>query len=390
MLLAHKIQLYPTSEQADYINRACGARRHAFNQLLAHFKQDGVKWSKKAATEYFMLHIRPAFPWYSEVSARVTRNAIQDLDSAFDHFFRRVKQGKNPGFPRFKRKGKSNESFSLREKPKFSVESRKLRIERCPGLIRMRQKLRFTGTLCQVTISTRAGKYYASVLIDTQDYNTKDASRQSSAIGVDMGIKELAVLSNGERVPANQKLKANLRRLARRNRRLSRKQKGSNRMAKAKLSLARLHQRIADQRHAVLHELSDDLTRRFDTVVIEDLNVSGMVQNRRLARAISDAGFGALKQYLQYKAELRGCTILKANRFYPSSKTCSACGAINQELGLKDRDWTCAECGADHDRDLNAAINLREYGRHTLAAVPKRTQEDGKTAAQAPARLVTV
>jgi len=390
MLLAHKIQLYPTADQADYINRACGARRHAFNQLLAHFRQDGVTWSKKAATEYFMVHIRPAFPWYSEVSARVTRNAIQDLDRAFGHFFRRVKQGRKPGFPRFKRKGKSTESFSLREKPKFSVEGRKLRIERCPGHIRMRQKLRFTGNLCRVTISKRAGKYHASVLIDTQDYSTKDASRQSAAIGVDMGIKELAVLSNGERVPANQKLKANLRRLERRNRRLSRKQKGSNRTAKAKLSLARLHKRIADQRHAVLHELSDDLTRRFDTVVIEDLNVSGMVRNRSLARAISDAGFGALKQYLQYKAELRGCTILKANRFYPSSKTCSECGAINQELELKDRDWTCAECGADHDRDLNAAINLREYGLHTLAAVPKRTQEDGKTAAQAPARLVTV
>ncbi len=305
-------------------------------------------------------------------------------------FFRRVKQGKTPGFPRFKRKDKSNESFLLREKPKFSVEGRKLRIERCPGRLRMRQKLRFAGTLCQVTVSRRAGKYYASVLIDTQDDNTRDASRQSTAIGVDMGITELAVLSNGERVPANQKLKANLRRPERRNRRLSRTQKGSNRSAKAKLSLARLHKRIADQRHAVLHELSDDLTRRFDTVVIEDLNVSGMVKNRSLSRAISDAGFGALKHYLQYTAAWRGCTILKANRFYPSSKTCSECGAINQELELKDRDWTCAECGADHDRDLNAAINLREYGLHTLAAVPKRTQEDGKTAAQAPARLVTV
>jgi len=139
-----------------------------------------------------------------------------------------------------------------------------------------------------------------------------------------------------------------------------------------------------------IQDLSDALTRRFDTVVIEDRNVSGMVKNRRWARAIRDAGFGALKHSLPYKAELRGCTVLKANRFYPSSRTCSACGAIHQELGLKDRDWTCAECGAAHDRDRNAAINLREYGRHTLAAVPKRTQEDGKTAAQAPARRVTV
>ena len=149
----------------------------------------------------------------------------------------------------------------------------------------MRQKLRFTGNLCQVTISKCAGKDDASVRIDTPDYNTQDARRPSAAMGVDMGIQEL----------------------------------------------------------------SDDLTRRFDTVVIEDRNVSGMVKNRRLARAIRDADFGALKHSLPYKAELRGCTVLKANRFYPSSRTCSACGAIHQEVELKDRDWKCAECGAAHD-----------------------------------------
>ncbi len=389
-LLAHKVQLYPTDEQADYFNRACGSCRHAYNHLLAHFTQEGVKWSKRAATQYYMEQLRPAFPWYGEVSSRVTRNAIDDLDTAFTQFFRRVKAGQKPGFRRFKRKGKSPESFALREKPKFDVTGRTLRMERCPGRIRMRQELRFTGTLCQVTMSRKAGKYDASVLIDTNDYDTKDSDRQPITVGVDMGVKELAVLSTGERFPANQKLTANIRRLQRRCRRLSKKQKGSHRAVKAKLSLARLHKRIADQRHAVLHELSDDLTRRFDTIVIEDLNVRGMVRNRCLSRAISDAGLGTLAQQLEYKAKLRGYTIIKADRFFPSSKLCSTCGAYNGDLKLGDREWRCVECHTRHDRDLNASRNLRNYRLHTLAAVAKRTQESDKTGARAPARLMTV
>lgn len=377
MLLAHKIQLYPTTEQAGYLDRACGSRRHAYNQLLAHFRQDGVKWSKKAAVQYFMDVMRPEFPWYSEVSARVTRNAIDDLDNAFKHFFRRVKAGQKLGFPTLHKKG-VNESFAMREKPKFSVEGRMLRIEKLKTKIKMRQELRFTGVLCQVTISKRAGRYYASVLIDTQDYAPKDQDRLP-IVGVDLGIKELAVVSDGTVIPANQKLKANLKRLKRRQRNLSRKQRGSNRRAKAKLSVAKLHKRIADQRQAVLHETSDMLTRKADVIVLEDLNVKGMVKNRSLARAISDAGFGTLRQMTEYKAALRGCTVIMAGRFYPSSKTCSACGTIKDDLTLADRRFDCSDCGHTMDRDLNAATNLMKYGLHTFAADLKRTQEEGQT-----------
>jgi len=382
MLLAHKVQLYPTPEQADYLDRACGSRRHAYNQLLAHFRQDGVKWSKKAAVQYFMDVMRPAFPWYAEVSSRVTRNAIDDLDNAFKHFFRRVKAGQTPGFPTFHKRA-VNDSFALREKPKFSVDGRMLRIEKLKTKIKMRQELRFTGTLCQVTIRKRAGRYYASVLIDTQDYDTK-AQDRLPIVGVDLGIKELATVSDGTVIPANQKLKANLRRLQRRNRRLSRKQRGSNRRAKAKLSLSKLHKRIADQRQAVLHEASDMLTRKADVIVLEDLNVKGMVRNRSLARAISDAGFGTLRSMIEYKAALRGCTVILAGRFYPSSKTCSACGVIKSDLALADRQFDCSDCGHTMCRDLNAATNLMQYGLHTFSAdLHKRTQEEGQTGSPA-------
>ena len=356
MLLAQRIALYPTPEQAGYLDRACGSRRHAYNQLLAHFRQPGVKWSKAAAFVRFTKVIKPQFPWYGEVSSRATRNATDDLDNAFKHFFRRVKLGQKPGFPRFHKKG-VNDGFAIREKPKFDVEGRTLRIEKLPTRIKLRQLPRFTGTHCQVTISKRAGKFYASILTDTADYDRKDDDREL-VVGVDFGIKTLATLSTGEVVPANQKLKANLRRLKRKQRRLSSKQRGSNRRAKAKLAVAKLHQRIADQRTAVLQEVSDLLTKRFDRIVIEDLAVKNMVKNRSLARAISDTGFGTLRRRIEYKAVLRGCEVIVAPRFFPSSKTCSECGVIRDAISLSERVFYCDDCGHEQDRDLNATLNL--------------------------------
>ena len=382
MLLAHRIELRPTPEQADYLARACGSRRHCYNQLLAHFSQPDVKWSKAAAYQYYISVIRPAFPWYDEVSSRVTRNAIDDLDNAFKHFFRRVKNGEEPGFPTFKKKG-INDSFALREKPKFAVEGRTLRIEKLPTRIKMRQKIRFSGTLNQVTISQRAGKFYASFLVETQDYNPHAPSVPS--VGVDFGVKSLAVLSEGTEIPANQRLKANLKRLARRQCRLARKQKGSNRRAKAKLAVARLHKRISDQRQAVLHELSDQLTRTYQIICIEDLNVRGMVKNRKLARAISDAGFGTLRRMIEYKAQLRGVQVAVVGRFEPTSKTCSQCGQLHA-MALSERVRRC-DCGSTMDRDLNAALNIKRRGLDTLRPDLKRTQEAGKTGS--PARLLT-
>lgn len=376
MLLACKIELYPTAEQADYLDRACGSRRHCFNQLLAHFKQDDVKWSKKEAVKVYK-GLRDTFDWYAEVSQRVTRNAIEDLDSAFKHFFRRVKQGTNPGFPRFKKRG-VNDSFALREQPKFDAEGRWLRIEKLKTWIKLSQEVRFSGIHKQVTISRAAdGKYFASILVETDDYRTKCGT---GAVGVDLGIKELAVLSDGTKVPANQKLKKGLRKLKKHQRRLSRKTKGSNRRARAKLKVARIHRRIANQRKAVLHELTDHLTKTYEVVCIEDLNVKGMVRNHCLARAISDAGFGMFRQFLEYKAKLRGNTIRVVDRWFPSSKTCSGCGTVKRELSLSEREFVCEHCGLVMDRDHNAAVNILNHGEDTLKPTIKRTSEPSKTA----------
>ena len=364
MLLAHKIELRPTQQQADYLDRACGSRRHAFNQLLAHFNQDGVKWSKKVANEKYK-QLRLEFPWYAEVSQRVTRNTVDDLHNAFSHFFRRVKNGEKAGYPKFKKRG-LHDSFSLREKSKFDVDGRTLRIEKLKTRIKMRQELRFTGTPCQVTISKRAGKYFASILVDTQDYDTKHPDQES--VGVDFGIKDLATCSDGQIFAANQKLKHSLKRLAKKQRALSRKTKGSNRYAKAKQAVAKLHYRISNQRLAVLHEVSNYLTAKFKLITIENLNVKGMIKNHKLARAISDAGFGMLREFIEYKAYLRGCQVVIADRFFPSSRKCSVldCDYINDNLTLSDREWQCPDCKTTHDRDRNASWNLDNFGRDTL------------------------
>lgn len=383
MLLAQKIEVRPTPEQAEYLNKACGARRHCYNQLLGHFKQDGVKWSKAAAYQYYLAVIRPQFSWYNEVSSRVTRNAIDDLNNAFTHFFRRVKAGQNPGFPVFKKKD-VNDSFALRERPKFDVNGRELRIEKLSTKLKLRQRLRFSGVTKQVTISKRAGKYFASILVETQDYNQHAPKKE--VVGVDFGLKDLATLSNGEVMPANQKLKSSMVRLAKLQKNFSRKKKGSNRRARAKLKVAKLHLRVANQRKAVIHELSDKLTRTFKTIIIEDLNVKGMVKNRKLARAVSDAGFGMLREAIQYKSELRGNTVIVANRWFPSSKMCCECGQLH-DMPLSKRMMIC-DCGNVIDRDLNAAKNLEKYRPDTFQPVFKCTLELSKTASAALALTV--
>lgn len=376
MLLAHKFELRPTQEQAEYLDKACGSRRHCYNQLLDHFSKPENKWSKANAYQYYIKVIRPAYPWYTEVSSRVTRNAIDDLDNAFKHFFRRIKLKQTPGFPKFKKKD-INDSFAMREQAKFDVVGRELRIEKLKTKIKMRQKLRFDGTNKQVTISKKAGKYFASILVETNEYDPKDNNRKES-VGVDFGIKELAVCSNGKVFQASQKLKSSLKKLAKLQKNMARKQNGSNHRGELKLKIQKLHARVSRQREAELHIVSDYLTRNFNVITIEDLAVKNMTKNHCLARAINDSGWSMLRSQIEYKAKLRNCAVVIANRFFASSKTCSSCGTIKSDLSLSDRVYNCA-CGAEIDRDLNAAINLNKYGVDTLQRTTKRTQEISKT-----------
>ena len=248
MLLAERIELRPTIEQANYLNQAFGCKRHCYNQLLAHFPQEEVKWSKRAGYLKYK-ELQSEFEFYQEVSSRVTRNMIDDLDQAFEHFFRRVKNKEKAELPRFKKKN-VKESFALRESAKFDVIGKKLRLKKLKTRIKMRQSLKLEGVAKQVTISKKAGKYFACILVETDSYQTQYTNRKKS-VGVDLSIKHLATLSTGENFESNQYLKKNLKKLAKLQRNLFCKQKGSNRRARAKLKVAQLHYKIRNQRQAV-------------------------------------------------------------------------------------------------------------------------------------------
>jgi putative transposase len=374
MLLAHKIELRPNPEQEQFLLQSVGIRRFTYNSLLAFFKEDGVKYSK-ATAGLKLKELKAEFPWLSDVSSRTSRNVIDDLDAAFKRFFRNVKAKKKPGFPKFKKKG-IGDSFSVREQEKFSICGHELRIEKLKSKIKMRQECRLIGTPKQCTISYRAGKWFASILVDCTETPWKpiDSSLRKPSVGVDVGIKSLAVLSDGTVIGASQPLKKKLKTLAKLQKKLARQKIGSNRRADTKRKIQRLHYFVTEQRKAILHNLTDHLTRNFDRICIEDLNVAGMVKNRKLARAISDVGFGEFSRQLEYKSFFRGCELVKADRFFPSTKMCSQCGCLH-DMPLSKRTMEC-DCGLSLDRDENAAINLANYQSPTRLSGLKLHRRD--------------
>jgi putative transposase len=272
------------------------------------------------------------------------------LGEAFRNFF-----AGRARYPKFRKKG-VHDRFTLTN-DQFSVEGSRIRIPHL-GWVRMRESLRFAGKIMSATISRVADRWFVSITVDTEDPPKSRAENQGT-VGVDLGVAALATLSTGETITGPKPHKALLDRLRRLSRSLSRKQKGSSNRRKARAKLARLHARIANIRSDALHKLTTEITRRFHTIGIEDLNVRGMAKNRRLARSIADMGFFEFRRQLEYKATMRGGVVVVADRWFASSKTCSACGSVQEAMPLSVRQWICPDCGTRHDRDLNAAINLK-------------------------------
>lgn len=358
----HKIKLDPTQEQAIYFARACGVARFAFNWALAAWKEEyeaGGKPNEAALRKRLNAIKGEQFPWMSEVTKVAPQNAIKNVGIAFKNFFNRVKKGGKPGYPRFKRKG-LHDAFRADNGPAnatsnaFECVGKTIKLPKC-GVVRMREALRFEGRTLAATVSKMADGWYVAILVETNDCLSGPLDR--GTVGVDLGIKEFATLSSGPPVPPLKPHRAAHARLVRLSRSLSRKQKGSANRAKAKTKLAKLHQRIGNVRKDALHKLTTRLATEFDTIGIEDLNVAGMLRNRCLARSIADAGFGEFRRQLEYKAAMTGAKVVVVDRFFPSSKTCSVCGTIHP-MRLSDRVMVC-DCGNVMDRDLNAAMNLK-------------------------------
>jgi putative transposase len=354
MLIAHKIALNPNRRQLAYFAQASGVARFAWNWALAEWQAQfkaGGKPSEMSLRRQLNSIKREQFPWVFDVSKTAVQEAIIDLGSAFDRFFK-----KNARYPRFKAKDRARDSFcAANEVGTFRTDGKRIKLP-VLGWVRMREAVRFSGTCKRVTISRTAGRWFASIMIDTDD--VKPAVPPNVAIGVDLGVKMLATLSNAPPVSGPKPHTRLLKRLQRHSRALSRKRKGSQNRRKAKARLARLHCRIANIRKDALHKLTTTLAKGYRRIGIEDLNVRGMSRNRCLARSVMDGGFYEFRQQLEYKTAWYGSQVVVADRWFPSSKTCSCCGVVKETLALSQRIFHCDDCGFECDRDVNAARNL--------------------------------
>lgn len=352
-MLAHKIELNLNNTQRTYFAKAAGVARFAYNWALAEWKKEyeaGLKPNNFSLRRKLNNIKRDAFPWMLEVTKNAPQMAIIQLGQAFQNFF-----AKRAQYPRFRKKG-VHDSFTL-SNDQFSVNGSRIRIPHL-GWVRMRESLRLTGKILSATVSRRADKWFVSLTVDVPTPIFPATNEDQVVVGVDLGLTQFATLSTGKMIEGPKPHKAKLNRLKRLSKSLSRKQKGSANRSKAKMKLARLHSQIKNIRHDAIHQFTTELTENFSTIVIEDLNVKGMLRNRKLSRSIADMGFYEFRRQLIYKAAMRNKKVIVADRWFASSKLCSVCEFKNVDLKLSTREWQCIKCNSQHHRDVNAAKNL--------------------------------
>ena len=358
---AHRYELDPNNIQRLYLAQHAGVARFAFNwgleqRIKLYQNNQGNERFTDAMKQHKQLNAlkKSQFHWMYEVSKCAPQEALRDLHRAFNNFYRGIKNGQEVGFPRFKKKG-IRDSFRLTGIIKF--EGRKIQLPRI-GKVRLKERRDSycKGRILSATVRRRADRWFVSVTVEEEITNPTPAS--GTPIGVDLGINALATLSNGTVISNPRAMERRMRKLRRLSKSLSRKRKESKNREKAKLRLARIHLKIFNIRQDTLHKLTTYLAKSHDKIVIEDLNVSGMLKNRKLARAIADVGFYEFRRQLEYKRLWYGSELLVVSRSFPSSKMCSQCGHRKKEISLSEREYHCEQCGLRINRDLNAALNL--------------------------------
>jgi putative transposase len=359
---SHKIRLLPTKAQESELKKAAGAARFAYNWALAEWNEqyaEGLKPNENKLSVKFNSIKREQFPWILQVSKCVPVKAIKNLGRAYSNYFAGLKSKRNVGKPSFKKKGVAKDSFYIgNENPQIKGNRFVLPVSKIA--IKMACLPRFKGRILSYTVSRDVDRWYVAVQMETEDRLKRIADNE--AVGVDLGIKTLATTSDGVVYENPRHLKKAEKRLKRYQRVHSKKKKGSQNKAKSRLKLARAHRKVRLARKSNWHHISKHLATMYTKVVIEDLAAGNMMKNHCLAKAIADCGFFTFRQQLEYKCKETGTELVVADRFYPSSKTCSQCGAVKKDLSLKDRTYECLHCGMSLDRDLNAAINLSRVG----------------------------
>ena len=353
----YKFELQPTQEQKVLLDKHFGCVRFVYNHFLNERKEQyqadkkSDNYYKQAAT-LTELKKKEETVWLKEVNSQSLQFALRCLDTAYVNFFRG-----NAKFPRFKSR-KNKNSFTVPQSAKLEVG--RLFAPKFREGIKVNVHREVKGEIGKCTLSkTPTGKYFVSILSEEQ-YQPKE--KTGAVCGIDLGLKDLAITSDGVKFKNNRYTKQYEKELAKAQKHLSRKTKGSNSFERQRRKVARIYEKITNSRMDNLHKVSHQLVSDYDLIALEDLNVKGMVKNHKLAKHISDASWGTFVRLLEYKADWNDKQIVKINRFYPSSKSCHECGWINQDLKLSDREWTCKSCGVTHDRDVNASRNILKEG----------------------------
>lgn len=358
ILKAYKFRLVPTKEQEILLSKHFGCTRFIYNRFLKE-KQEHYLLNKKTlnynncSLSLTKLKQQEEYVWLNEINAQSLQASLKNLETAYSNFFKRKSR-----FPKFKKRDNHN-SFQCFQ-GSFILPNDKIQIRKFKEGIKFIKHREIKGELRSVTVSKNpAGKYFASLLCEVPK---KVLPKTNKHIGIDLGLKDFIVTSDGQKIANARFLKKYQKKLAKAQKHFSRKQKGSNRRERQRIKVAKIYEKITNSRNDLQHQVSSRLVKKYDLIALEDLNVKGMVQNRKLSKAISDVSWSSFVTKLKYKANWYGREVVVIDRFYPSSKTCSNCLYIKESLNLNERSWICPKCNTEHDRDVNASKNILSRG----------------------------